>query len=63
MLGRERTQGSVAAGKRADLVLLDADPTANILNTRRIAAVVVRGRLLAKPEIDRIIAKRRRPSR
>ena len=63
LLGREQTQGSIAAGKRADLVLLEADPLADILNTRRIAAVVVRGRLLSKADIDRMIAKRRRPSR
>ena len=62
LLGREGTQGSIAPGKRADLVLLEADPTADILNTRRIAAVVVRGRLLSKMDIDRIIASRRRPS-
>ena len=38
--------GTVEAGKEADLVLLDADPLADIGNTRRIAAVVVRGVLL-----------------
>jgi hypothetical protein len=63
LLGREKTQGSIAAGKRADLVLLEADPVAEIVNTRRIAAVVVRGRLLSKTDIDRIIASRRRPNR
>ena len=63
LLGREATQGSVAAGRRADLVLLDADPLADIVNARRIAAVVVRGRLLSKTDIDRMIASRRRPSR
>ena len=35
--------GSVEPGKVADLVLLDADPLQDIRNTRRIAAVVVRG--------------------
>ena len=59
-LARETTQGTVAAGKRADLVLLDADPAADIRNTRRIAAVVVRGRLVARPELDRILASHRR---
>jgi imidazolonepropionase-like amidohydrolase len=63
LLGREETQGAVAAGKRADLVLLEADPVADILNTRRVAAVIVRGRLLSKTDIDRMIASRRRPSR
>ena len=40
------TTGSITAGKRADLVLLDADPLTNINNIRRINAVVVNGRLV-----------------
>jgi hypothetical protein len=60
-LGREQAQGTIDAGKRADLILLDANPLQDIRHTRRIAAVLVRGRLLAKPAIDRIIADRRRP--
>ena len=59
-LGRAKTQGTVETGKRADLVLLEADPLADIHNTRRIAAVVVRGRLLPKEEIARMLAARRR---
>lgn len=59
-LGRERTQGTIEAGKRADLVLLEADPLTDIRNTRRIAAVLVRGRLLSRPNIDRIVSAHRR---
>jgi imidazolonepropionase-like amidohydrolase len=59
-LARESSQGTVAVGKRADLVLLDGDPSADIRNTRRIAAVIVRGRLLARPDLDRILASHRR---
>lgn len=40
--------GTVAPGKLADLVILDADPTADISNTRRIRAVI-RGGLLCDP--------------
>jgi imidazolonepropionase-like amidohydrolase len=36
--------GSIAAGKRADLVVLDANPLDDIRNTRAIAFVVARGR-------------------
>lgn len=36
--------GSVAAGRRADLLLLDADPTVDIRNTERISAVWTAGR-------------------
>jgi len=59
-LGREASQGTVDIGKRADLVLLDADPLADIRNTARIDAVVVRGRLVEKGQIERIIAGHRR---
>jgi Amidohydrolase family len=62
-LGREKTQGTIEAGKRADLILLEADPLTDIRHTRRIAAVLVRGRLLSKPDIDRIVANHRRAPR
>ena len=42
--------------------MLDDDPLTDIRNTRRIAAVVVRGRLLAKPDLDRIVAAHTRTS-
>jgi len=59
-LGREASQGSIETGKRADLVLLDADPLLNIRNTSAIAAVVVRGQLLPKSTLDSIVASHRR---
>jgi imidazolonepropionase-like amidohydrolase len=59
-LGRESSQGTIAAGRRADLVLLDADPLADIRNTRRIAAVVVRGRVLLRGDLDRLLDGRKR---
>jgi imidazolonepropionase-like amidohydrolase len=43
--------GSVAPGKRADLLLLEADPRAAIGNVRRIAGVAVAGRWLSAAEI------------
>jgi hypothetical protein len=42
----DSTVGTIAVGHRADLVLLDADPLHDIRNVQRIAAVVLRGRLL-----------------
>jgi imidazolonepropionase-like amidohydrolase len=59
-LGREKTQGTIEVGKRADLVLLEADPLIDIGAVRRIAAVLVRGRLLTKSDIDRIVSAHRR---
>ncbi len=54
----ERTDdfGTVATGRLADLVLLDADPTADIGNTRKIAAVVANGRGYSRAELDRLLA-------
>jgi len=56
-LGREKDLGTVEPGKLADLVLLDADPLADIHNTTRIAAVVANGRLLPRRELDRMLAE------
>ncbi len=45
-LGRLGEQGTVAVGKRADLVLLDANPLADVRNLRRLSGVAVGGRWL-----------------
>jgi imidazolonepropionase-like amidohydrolase len=52
----QATVGTVAAGKRADLVLLDANPLTDIANTSRIAGVMVNGRWLSKADIDARLA-------
>jgi imidazolonepropionase-like amidohydrolase len=44
--------GTVAVGRQADLILLDANPLDAIINTRRIAGVVLRGRWIPKSEIE-----------
>ena len=51
-LGATDSLGAVAAGKVADLVLLGADPLADIGNTRTIEAVVLRGRLFRRAALD-----------
>jgi imidazolonepropionase-like amidohydrolase len=58
-LGIEQKAGSVARGRRADLVLLDANPMADIANVRRIRAVVVAGRLLDRRALDQTLAQAR----
>lgn len=40
--------GTIEIGKRADLILLDADPLADVANTRRIDTVIVNGRVFDK---------------
>lgn len=51
-LGVSDDRGSIAVGRRADLLLLDADPLADVANTRRIAAVIASGRVLMRQELD-----------
>jgi imidazolonepropionase-like amidohydrolase len=54
-LGMREHLGTVEAGKRAELVLLDGDPLMDISNTQRIHAVVSRGRLYRRPALDKML--------
>jgi len=49
ILNQQEHLGSVTAGKLADLVILSADPTERIQNTRKID-VVIRGGLVIQPD-------------
>ena len=51
--GTAAERGTIAQGKRADLVLLSGNPLQDIRNTEKIEAVVLGGRLLTKAEIDK----------
>lgn len=51
-LGVAADRGTVETGKRADLLLLDADPMADVANTRRISAVILGGRYLPRADLD-----------
>jgi imidazolonepropionase-like amidohydrolase len=52
--------GTIAAGRVADLVLLDADPLADIANTARISCVVANGRLIDAAERKQRLAEMER---
>ena len=47
-LNQQERLGTISPGKRADLVILNADPTIDIRHTRQIHAVV-RGGLFCDP--------------
>ena len=55
--GLEQTAGTVANGRRADLVLLDENPLADIASLRRIRGVIVAGRFLDREELDKVLAR------
>ena len=43
IMGQDRESGSIAVGKRADLALVDGDPTRDISALRNVDVVVCRG--------------------
>jgi imidazolonepropionase-like amidohydrolase len=55
-LGKLDSQGTVSVGKFADLVVLDANPFDDIRNTEKVWAVVVHGKLLDRPALDRLLS-------
>ena len=42
-MGFDKKSGTIEVGKQADMVLLDADPLADIRNTRRIQKIIAGG--------------------
>jgi imidazolonepropionase-like amidohydrolase len=53
--GLQQTHGSVAVGKTADLVLLDANPLEDITNVRRIRAVIRSGRFMDRKQLNTLL--------
>ena len=60
--GLEESFGTVEVGKRADLLLLEANPLLDIANVRRRAGVMVAGRWLSAEELERRLAAFVNPS-
>lgn len=44
-MGLEKDSGSLDVGKRADLIVIDGDPLADIRNTRNVMVVIAHGKL------------------
>jgi hypothetical protein len=55
-LARTEELGLIAPGKRADLVLLSADPLADIHSTTQIQGVWFRGKYFDRPALDALLA-------
>jgi hypothetical protein len=53
-LGSPGRFGTVTAGSRADLVLLNADPLADLENLKRVHGTMARGRWYPAPELQRM---------
>ena len=58
-LGKERELGSIEEGKLADVVLLDADPLADIRNAQEINMVIKGGRIIDRSRLDLPVNRRR----
>lgn len=56
-LGHSAESGSIAPGKRADLVLLSGDPLADIHNTTKIQAVWFAGNYLDRAALDAMLER------
>ncbi len=59
-LGKLDRYGSIQQGKAADLLVLDADPLADIGATRKIRMVVSRGEVHDRTRLDRMLEETRR---
>lgn len=55
-LGVDGDRGTVEVGKRADLVLLDANPLADVKNARKITGVFLGGKWVARATLDSMMA-------
>ena len=56
-LHRSAEQGTIQAGKRADLVLLDANPLQDIRDAQKIRSVILNGHMFERSDLDSLLAE------
>ena len=54
-MGVDKDRGVIAAGKLADMVLIDGDPTQNIRDTNKIVTVIKGGRVYDPAAIEKAL--------
>ncbi len=59
-LGHAKQYGALASGKVADILLLDGNPLSDIAATRKINAVVLKGKWLDRAALDALLAHARK---
>lgn len=62
ILGLSKLWGRIDAGFSANFVLLDADPLADIANTKKIQGVVVNGTWLDRSQLDEMLREAKPPA-
>ena len=61
VMGREKTSGSIAAGKDADLIIVDGDPLSDIAALGELVTVMKSGVVYSAAEVAESIGMRREP--
>jgi imidazolonepropionase-like amidohydrolase len=56
-LGEEDASGTIESGKRADLVLLDGNPLADVANVAKVRGVMVHGRWYSREQLDEALKR------
>jgi len=55
VMGLEKQVGTVEAGKRADIIVIDGDPLADIHNTRNVEFTIAKGKMYNSSELWRSV--------